>query len=90
MHSWRQVLGDHVDQKGSAVLPDKLRFDFTHSKPISTSDVAKIEDISSRQLQDNLPVFALEVPLAQAKQIEGILSSYPQNRQGLQQLTGVM
>ena len=60
-----------MDQKGSAVLPDKLRFDFTHSKPISTADLSKIESISSQQLQANMPVYAKEVSLAEAKQIEG-------------------
>ena len=60
-----------MDQKGSIVLPDKLRFDFTHNGAINIDDLGKIESISSQQLQENLPVYAKEVSLAQAKQIEG-------------------
>lgn len=69
-----QVLGDHIDQKGSIVLPDKLRFDFTHSGPISTAELGRIASVSSQQLQANLEVYAKDVPLGQAKHIEGMTS----------------
>jgi alanyl-tRNA synthetase len=52
----RQVLGDHVAQKGSLVAPDRLRFDFSHPKPISTSELARVEDIANDIVLQNSPV----------------------------------
>lgn len=52
----RQTLGSHVSQKGSLVAPDRLRFDFTHQKPISSEELARIEDIANRAVLDNAPV----------------------------------
>ncbi|MBL8570036.1 MAG: alanine--tRNA ligase [Phreatobacter sp.] len=52
----RQVLGDHVAQKGSLVAPDRLRFDFSHPKPISDAELAEVEDIANRVLLTNQPV----------------------------------
>ncbi|MGH6800649.1 MAG: alanine--tRNA ligase, partial [Methylocella sp.] len=52
----RQVLGEHVAQKGSLVAPDRLRFDFTHQKPISLDELARVEDIANRAVLDNTPV----------------------------------
>jgi alanyl-tRNA synthetase len=52
----RQVLGDHVAQKGSLVAPDRLRFDFSHPKPVADDEVAKVEDIANRVVLQNAPV----------------------------------
>jgi alanyl-tRNA synthetase len=52
----RQVLGEHVAQKGSLVAPDRLRFDFTHQKAIGSEELARIEDIANRAVLDNTPV----------------------------------
>jgi len=52
----RQVLGDHVAQKGSLVAPDRLRFDFAHPKPISEDELAQVEEISNRIILQNEPV----------------------------------
>ncbi|HTJ02657.1 MAG TPA: alanine--tRNA ligase [Methylovirgula sp.] len=52
----RQVLGDHVAQKGSLVAPDRLRFDFAHPKPISTEELTQIEEIANRAVLANTPV----------------------------------
>ncbi|RVU13921.1 alanine--tRNA ligase [Methylobacterium oryzihabitans] len=52
----RQVLGDHVAQKGSLVSPDRLRFDFSHPKPMSEDEVAAVEAIANRVLLQNRPV----------------------------------
>ena len=52
----RLVLGDHVAQKGSSVSPDRLRFDFSHPKPIAPSELAEVEDIANRMILQNEPV----------------------------------
>jgi len=52
----RQVLGDHVAQKGSLVAPDRLRFDFSHPKPISTNELERVEDIANDIVLQNSPV----------------------------------
>ncbi|MFN3673926.1 MAG: alanine--tRNA ligase, partial [Bosea sp. (in: a-proteobacteria)] len=52
----RLVLGDHVAQKGSMVSPDRLRFDFSHPKPISDAELAKVEDIANAIVLRNEPV----------------------------------
>jgi alanyl-tRNA synthetase len=52
----RQVLGDHVAQKGSLVAPDRLRFDFSHPKPIADEELGRVEDIANAVLLQNEPV----------------------------------
>lgn len=52
----RQVLGDHVAQKGSLVAPERLRFDFSHPTPIGAEELQQIEDIANRVLLENAPV----------------------------------
>ncbi len=52
----RQVLGDHVAQKGSLVAPDRLRFDFSHPKPMTAEEIEKVEDIANEFVIQNSPV----------------------------------
>ena len=52
----RQVLGDHVAQKGSLVAPDRLRFDFSHPKPMSAAEIERVEDIANDIVLQNSPV----------------------------------
>ena len=49
----RQVLGDHIAQRGSLVAPDRLRFDFVHQKPITAEELARIEDIANEVVLEN-------------------------------------
>src|SRR6202050_4530569 len=49
----RQVLGDHIAQRGSLVAPDRLRFDFVHPKPITPEELARIEDIANEVVLEN-------------------------------------
>ncbi|CAI0419612.1 unnamed protein product [Linum tenue] len=68
----REVLGNHIDQKGSIVLPEKLRFDFSHGKPVDAEVLKNIEAIVNEQIKAELDVYAKEVSLADAKQINGL------------------
>jgi alanyl-tRNA synthetase len=52
----RQVLGDHVAQKGSLVAPDRLRFDFSHPKPMTAEEIERVEDIANDVVLQNTPV----------------------------------
>ena len=49
----RQVLGDHIAQRGSMVAPDRLRFDFVHQKPITAEELARVEDIANEVVLEN-------------------------------------
>ncbi|KAL5552999.1 hypothetical protein UlMin_040400 [Ulmus minor] len=68
----REVLGNHVDQKGSIVLPEKLRFDFSHGKPVDPNDLRRIESIVNEQIKEELVVSAKEATLEDAKRINGL------------------
>ncbi len=52
----REVLGDHVAQKGSLVAPDRLRFDFSHQKPMSGEELARVEEMSNEIVRQSAPV----------------------------------
>ena len=52
----RRVLGKHVAQKGSLVAPDRLRFDFSHPKPITDAELAEVEDIANAMILQNSAV----------------------------------
>ena len=71
-YALRQVLGNDVDQKGSLVASEKLRFDFSHKSGISIQDLERIEDESTKYIRQNCEVYAQSVPLATARQINGL------------------
>jgi alanyl-tRNA synthetase len=52
----RQVLGDHVAQKGSLVAPDRLRFDFSHPKPMTSEEIERVEDMANDYVMQNSAV----------------------------------
>jgi alanyl-tRNA synthetase len=52
----KEVLGEHVQQKGSLVDEHKLRFDFSHGKPLSKEEISKIESIVNREMLSNVEV----------------------------------
>jgi alanyl-tRNA synthetase len=63
----RQVLGDHVAQKGSLVAPDRLRFDFSHPKPISAEELERVEEIANDKVLENSPVTTRVMALDDAR-----------------------
>ena len=69
MHSaLRSILGDHVSQKGSLVDADRLRFDFSHSSPVTTDELKAIEDQVNAQILLNSSVSKEVMPLDEAKE----------------------
>mmetsp|Transcript_36663 Transcript_36663/g.81584 ORF Transcript_36663/g.81584 Transcript_36663/m.81584 type:complete len:1184 (-) Transcript_36663:438-3989(-) len=68
----RNVLGEHVDQKGSIVMPDKLRFDFSNNGVVESDKLGAIESICRDVLSKQLNVFTKDVALAQAKEVNGL------------------
>lgn len=70
-HSLREVLGDDVNQKGSLVDNEKLRFDFSHKTGVKIDELKKIEDMSNKYIQGNAKIFAKDVDLDLARQIDG-------------------
>ena len=68
----REVLGDEVQQKGSLVDPDKLRFDFSHNKALTDDEVRKAEDLVNAYIGRKAKVYAEEAPQEQALKIHGL------------------
>jgi alanyl-tRNA synthetase len=68
----REVLGDGVQQKGSQVDPEKLRFDFSHSKAIELPELEKVERLVNQSIGKDLKVYAEEAPQEQALKINGL------------------
>ena len=69
----QEVLGDHVRQAGSAVRPDKLRFDFTHPKALTEEERNEIERRVNERVFANLPVRAFETPLEEARRLGAMM-----------------
>jgi alanyl-tRNA synthetase len=65
----REVLGSHVQQKGSLVDPDKTRFDLSHPKPIADDEMKRIEHLVNEKIAAGLTVYTKEVEQAQAREI---------------------
>jgi alanine--tRNA ligase len=65
----RQVLGNHVEQAGSLVTPDRLRFDFTHFEAISGEDLSKVESIINEKILSSLPVNTVETCIDEARKM---------------------
>ena len=63
----RIVLGDHVAQKGSMVSPDRLRFDFVHTKPVTEQEMAEVEDIANAIVLQNTAVETRLMGVEEAK-----------------------
>ena len=66
-HALREVLGEHVVQRGSLVEPDRLRFDFSHGKPLTRDQREAVENRVNRDVVDNAPTQTRIMTLAEAK-----------------------
>jgi alanyl-tRNA synthetase len=67
-HALRNVLGNHVAQKGSLVAPDRLRFDFAHFSPLTEEQKRRVEDIVNAEIRANRDSVIEVLPIEQAKQ----------------------
>ena len=63
----RLILGEHVAQKGSLVSPERLRFDFSHTKPMSPEELKSVEDMANAVLLENTPVITRLMALDEAR-----------------------
>lgn len=71
-HSLREVLGEDVNQKGSLVDNEKLRFDFSHKAQVKIDELKKIEDLSNGYIRQNGKIYSKDVDLELAREIEGV------------------
>jgi len=69
----QEVLGDHVRQAGSAVRPEKLRFDFTHPQALTPDERAEIERRVNERIFQNLPVHAFVTPIDEARKLGAMM-----------------
>ena len=69
----RDVLGEHVRQAGSAVRPDKLRFDFTHDTALSTEERDAVERRVNELVFENRPVHVFETPIDEARKLGAMM-----------------
>ena len=67
-----EVLGEHSDQKGSLVAPDRLRFDFTHNKPVTAEQLAEIERRVNERIYADLPIETQEMATDEAGKLPGV------------------
>jgi alanyl-tRNA synthetase len=71
----RQVLGEHVQQRGSLVAPDRLRFDFSHLKALTGEQVAEVNRIVNEKIRQNLKVYDEDIPYKKAME-EGVIALF--------------
>jgi alanyl-tRNA synthetase len=65
----RATLGEHVNQSGSLVTPERLRFDFTHFKAMDEAEIRKVELLVNQRIWENSPVACSQLPIEQAKKL---------------------
>jgi len=69
----REVLGSHVQQKGSLVDADKTRFDFAHNAPLNDEEIRRVERIVNAEILDNHPTQVRVVPMAEAQKLGAMM-----------------
>jgi alanyl-tRNA synthetase len=73
--SLRIVLGDHVAQKGSNITAERMRFDFSHDKPMTAEEIARVESIVNEQIRRDLPV-TMEIMSLDAAKASGAIALF--------------
>jgi alanyl-tRNA synthetase len=73
----REVLGDHVSQRGSNITAERLRFDFSHPNHLTMEQLNNVQEIVNQKISENLPVTRQELPKKQAL-AEGALAFFPE------------
>src|SRR5207253_6388682 len=63
----REVLGAHVQQKGSLVDEDKTRFDFSHNAPMTPDQIQRVEDLVNAEVLRNVETCAQDMPIEEAQ-----------------------
>ncbi len=71
-HALRQVMGDEIDQKGSLVADDRLRFDFSCPRALTDSEINAVERLTNAAIHQKLPVHVGYAPLNRASEINGL------------------
>jgi alanyl-tRNA synthetase len=71
----RKVLGEHVQQKGSNITPERLRFDFSHGEKLSKEQLERVECLVNEAIRKDLPVCRQEMPLSRARK-QGALAFF--------------
>ncbi len=69
----REVLGDHVQQKGSQVDPDKTRFDFVHNQPLTNAEIRRVENIVNGEILANTANECRVLPIAEAQKLGAMM-----------------
>lgn len=77
----REVLGDHVEQKGSNITPERTRFDFSHPQSLTPEEIKKVEDIVNQKIKEALPVNKEIMDLQEAKE-QGALGFFEERYEG--------
>jgi alanyl-tRNA synthetase len=69
----REVLGSHVQQKGSLVTPERTRFDFAHNAPLTEAQIAQVEALVNAEILANAPTQARVLPLDEAQKLGAVM-----------------
>jgi alanyl-tRNA synthetase len=69
----REVLGEHVQQKGSQVDPDKTRFDFVHNQPLSNAEIRRVEALVNAEILENVACQHRVMPIAEAQTLGAMM-----------------
>ncbi len=69
----REVLGEHVQQKGSQVDPDKTRFDFVHNQPLTDAEIRRVENIVNAEILANTPTVCRVMPITEAQKLGAMM-----------------